>query len=847
VTDPLDSATTVRLQLLAKGYSPIPLQGKVPAPQGWQTKHGLQPDEVRSWPQAYPFANDTGNLARDTPGLDIDFLDPAASDAVADLVREEFEERGYVLIRIGQAPKRLIPFRTDAPFKKIKITFVAPNGAESALEFLGDGQQYVVAGIHPNTRRPYTWHGGLINEIDREELPYVNEDIARRLLDKITAMLTADFGYAVKKESKKANGQLHKLGPEHLGEFMDSQTGRGVSKEDAYPEETKEELTERIAAALAVVPSDDYETWYEVGAALRKSLGEDGFVLFDGWSKKSQKYDAKIVSRKWKDVGSVTSFNVNTVFDYADKANKVWRNRAVAVEEEIIPDEPDDPVVLHSENVGQPEETAPPDNVVPFPEKKEEKSSNEQTKKTRANIFYSVRAADNMVTTKINEKYALVIVGGRPVVMDDSHKTVDFLQIEAFEEWLAGQFVSIPKGGDKDPKIVPLSKYWRSHLQRRKYRGIEFAPGNDIRPDFYNLWKGFAVEPKQGDCSKFLEHLKTNVFGEHYEWGLAWFADIFQHPDKKAGTSIALRGPPGVGKTIVGETFGSLLGGHYLLVSDAGLIVGRFNSQLASLLLLQCDEAVWAGDHAAAGKLRDMATGRAMRIELKGKEAALVRNYLRMLFTGEAEWIIPASMGERRSAVFDVLETRMANHPYFAAIEKEMANGGREALLWHLLHMDISGVNLRVIPKTTALLDQKISTMTPEQSWWLDVLKGGELPWGCEEAHMCPKKKLRTHYLEHVGKRGVRNRSSDTTFGSFLAKYVPELTQRRRVKYWVISTHGKVSTEDRCYVFPTLEKCRTAFAAQVQQNINWVTDDDFGGKWEEQKWEVSQEPQFEEV
>ena len=61
-------------------------------------------------------------------------------------------------------------------------------------------------------------------------------------------------------------------------------------------------------------------------------------------------------------------------------------------------------------------------------------------------------------------------------------------------------------------KAIPLGDYWLSHPQRRQYQGIEFAPpGSAARPGYYNLWQGFAVEPKKGDCSKFLAHVKDNA------------------------------------------------------------------------------------------------------------------------------------------------------------------------------------------------------------------------------------------------------------------------------------------------------------------------------------------------
>src|SRR5262249_4614295 len=119
-----------------------------------------------------------------------------------DLVRERYEEFGYVLTRIGKPPKRAIPFCTEEPFDKITGNLIAPNGSEGQkIEFLGNGQQVVVAGIHPDTKQPYRWHGGEPGKIKREDLPYIREtgpagvEVVRLLVDDLVALLIRDYGY----------------------------------------------------------------------------------------------------------------------------------------------------------------------------------------------------------------------------------------------------------------------------------------------------------------------------------------------------------------------------------------------------------------------------------------------------------------------------------------------------------------------------------------------------------------------------------------------------------------------------------------------------------------------------
>ena len=111
----------------------------------------------------------------------------------------------------------------------------------------------------------------------------------------------------------------------------------------------------------------------------------------------------------------------------------------------------------------------------------------------------------NAKIAEINVNHALVLSGNKASVMKfDSVTKFRLLQVAAFKQWYSNQLVTIGK------KIMSVADYWLSHPKRRQYEGIEFEPGGG-RPNHYNLWQGFAVKPKKGDCSKFLAHLKDNI------------------------------------------------------------------------------------------------------------------------------------------------------------------------------------------------------------------------------------------------------------------------------------------------------------------------------------------------
>jgi hypothetical protein len=206
------SETARRQQLRLAGYAPIPVQGKASPLTGWSKKTDANPEEIALWSRTFPSATNTGLLTGTMPVLDIDILNPEAAEAIEALARERFEERGYVLTRIGLSPKRAILLRTDKPFKKITGNVVAPNGDnKQKIELLADGQQVVAFGIHPDTRKPYAWFGGEPGPIKYEDLPYISESEAKKLVADALKVLVSEFNYTLQSprssESDKGNSR----------------------------------------------------------------------------------------------------------------------------------------------------------------------------------------------------------------------------------------------------------------------------------------------------------------------------------------------------------------------------------------------------------------------------------------------------------------------------------------------------------------------------------------------------------------------------------------------------------------------------------------------------------------
>ncbi len=136
-------------------------------------------------------------LTAHTPALDIDVMHQEAAEYVEDLANYSFDGRGTFLLRYGNKPKRAILFRTETPFAKRQVRFQDKDGVEHKVEFLGDGQQLVVAGVHPDTHQPYAWEEFTPWDIAHEDLPLIDEAQVDTFLAMVAEGLVADFGFTL--------------------------------------------------------------------------------------------------------------------------------------------------------------------------------------------------------------------------------------------------------------------------------------------------------------------------------------------------------------------------------------------------------------------------------------------------------------------------------------------------------------------------------------------------------------------------------------------------------------------------------------------------------------------------
>ena len=381
----------------------------------------------------------------------------------------------------------------------------------------------------------------------------------------------------------------------------------------------------------------------------------------------------------------------------------------------------------------------------------------------------------------LNSKYLVVKDAGKTVIFEEKHDVVLNREMRVrmsftdFRNFHMNR--SVNSGAGAQPK--QLGEWWLESPQRRQYEHVVFSPtGADERD--YNLWRGWAYEPEPGDWSRLREHIFDVVCkqqDELYGYLIGWMARQVQFLDSPGQVAVVLRGKRGAGKGTLVNAYGNLFGQHYLQVSQAKHVTGNFNSHLRDCLVLFADEAFWAGDKQGESVLKTLITESTLPIEGKGKDVVQEKNRVKLLVASNNAWVVPAGMEERRFAVYDVPDTHMQD--------------------------------------TSALLEQKLSSMQPHEKWWYECLLDGEIvqhkPWD----NVITATDLHGAYIEWARKINLNRLMSQTDLIRIIGGMIRGNWTRKRL------SKSADNTRPWGYTLPSLEDCRNRMDELLRQPSDW--------------------------
>ena len=197
------------------------------------------------------------------PAIDIDVYEEDLAEVIEELA---ISVLGKAPQRIGMPPKRLLIYRTEEPFSKRSLKIETEGNKDSMVEVLGEGQQFVVKGIHPKTNQPYNCNPGL-------------DQIKPENLEQIDGKAIGRFFLVLSRQLLQRNIKIK--------EFSSSKN----SCSNIDQEELKGDPNV-IAGALSYIPNDtNYDEWVRVGHAIKASLPDQEGEALKLWSKFSVKWE----------------------------------------------------------------------------------------------------------------------------------------------------------------------------------------------------------------------------------------------------------------------------------------------------------------------------------------------------------------------------------------------------------------------------------------------------------------------------------------------------------------------------------------------------------------------------
>ena len=176
-----------------------------------------------------------------------------------------------------------------------------------------------------------------------------------------------------------------------------------------------------------------------------------------------------------------------------------------------------------------------------------------------------------------------------------------------------------------------------------------------------------------------------------------------------------------------------------------------------------------AGDRQRLGVLKAIITEPHLTIEGKRQNVIQAPNYLHVMMASNEDWVVPASLEARRFFMLDVGDAMKDDHAHFGAIWAQMETGGYEAMLHDLLTHDLTGFNVRRVPVTAALQEQKTLSLSGPYAWWLDVLQRGYVSDASHEwTDWVSTETIYASYLDHEKRRQERRPRSREALGRFM-------------------------------------------------------------------------------
>lgn len=704
--------------LLNNGYNITPIRkgGKRPAIKDWESNEA-DSKLLKRWLKSGFGENGIGIVTGKVIAVDIDVLDEGIAKELEDWCHMNI---GMAPVRVGQAPKRLLVYRTDEPFPKITsrsfdnpaLPDVEKNGRmrrpRNRIEVLADGQQFVAFAIHPDTGKPFEWlHGESLLDIPFDNLPIITSAQARELVETFEE-LAIEVGW-------------EQMGSTSLTTLSEASRAPEFDHDDPFAADVeKVEISDHdLHAKLLMVPgADDYDIWLQVGMALYHQYdGEDrGLELWHAWSSDAENYDPDALDDKWRtfDISEKgrTPVTARTIIKLANEAAERLVNQTLKelrkaldgsqtiaeikeVAQRIKKTELDVPTreqmvgMLRSRFkvvTGQTLGIQVARDMLRY--------ENPEVRNTprwlqgwvyvsSEDKFFNTYSKELMTQTAFNSAHARMVLTKKDVLEGRSHP-------EQLPSNLALNVHQVP--------IVSARRYCPGLDEVFTMAGVSYANMYTDRnvPDIPD-----KLTERDKRNIEIVKHHFTHLFPDERESRIFmdYIAYIVQNPDKRPGWAVLIQGTEGDGKTFFGELLGVMLGSDNVRMLSPKTIQSDFNGWAEGQQVVFVEEIRLQGHNRydILNQVKPLITNNVIEIHRKGVDPYNIPNTSSYILATNYRDALPLTENDSRYFVlFSRFQTLFSlkkfreSHPDYYADLYDAISESPGALLSYFLNHEIS-------------------------------------------------------------------------------------------------------------------------------------------------------------
>ena len=546
-----------------------------------------------------------------------------------------------------------------------------------AVELLGEGQQYVVEGIHPKTGKPYYWRDGVSPaDVGIENLPAITLAEVDLCFARIEACILS-FGGTIVGQS---HGSANRASVGDAGLYAPSLGA--------------------VERALAAIPNDvDYDTWLKVGAAVKGAAGEEGYPAWEAWSLTWAENTPEVCHDKWASLRPPFKLGWPWLSSLAGKHGFSGAREDFGFD-----------------NASKAEEAEPK------PEPDDDGDADRKAARQSADMFgrsvfvENLECAFDLATLRMRSKMqfnAQWWTVGDPA---DSHKSA----------WAV-----FMRGGAERRNVISATYRPNGKLFVEE-RGVGMC---------VNLWRDPGVKAattpvNDNDVSPWLDHVAYLVPDPRERTILLdLLAAIVQRPDLKPNFGLCMGSQhQGVGKSIMLEPVRYLLGAHNVREIGPEEIASSYSGWAAETKLLIVEEMHSFDRKATMNKLKALVAAPPWRLYVNPKygKPFEVPNLLAAVFFTNHYDALQLELNDRR---FFVLWAPVEPKPdlYYTLLMSWFREGGDALAGAWLMQRDVSHFNMQGrAPATTAKENMRRMTRPLLDEWIEEGIEAATAPFNVD-------------------------------------------------------------------------------------------------------------------